>query len=281
MSRNIPFGAEAEGSQGRTQEAVAMDVSEANKLRKLPTVVSVVGCDGSGKSTLTTDIFEKLRHSYTAEWMYLGQDSGNILRAILEVPVIGSLVGRFLVKKSKKAHSDGKKSAEPDGLTAVVVYLLSCWRHRKFHRMLEVQARGTVIITDRYPQVESQGFYFDGPGLSRSSKASAFVRWLARREYKLYEEMASYTPALIIRLNVDAETAYSRKPDHKLEMLRDKVKVIPTLTFNGAEILDLNGADPYPEVLSAAMVSIDSVLRPLGIEITDDVHTRIAETEKG
>jgi len=74
--------------------------------------------------------------------------------------------------------------------------------------------------------------------------------------------MAAYVPALVIRLNVDAETAHARKPDHKLAMLRDKVTVLPTLAFNGASIVDLDGTAPYPEVLQAALDAAQKALRP-------------------
>jgi hypothetical protein len=40
-------------------------------------------------------------------------------------------------------------------------------------------------------------------------------------------------------------------------MLREKVRVIPTLHFNGATILDLNGRDPYPQVFASALTAID------------------------
>jgi hypothetical protein len=43
-----------------------------------------------------------------------------------------------------------------------------------------------------------------------------------------------------------------------LAILREKVRVIPTLQFNGATILDLNARDPYPQVLAAALKAIDS-----------------------
>jgi hypothetical protein len=84
------------------------------------------------------------------------------------------------------------------------------------------------------------------------------ARLLLTREKRLYSWMASHRPTLLIRLNIDAETAHARKPDHKLAMLREKVRVIPTLHFNGAAILDLNGRDPYPQVLAAALAAIDS-----------------------
>ena len=109
------------------------------------------------------------------------------------------------------------------------------------------------------------------PGMSRSSIAIIMAAlqamrtaWLPYRHAKVcmerYRRMASYVPALLIRLNIDAETAYARKPDHKLSMLRDKVRVIPTLHFNHAHILDLDGTSPYPGVLQAALIEARAAL---------------------
>lgn len=146
-------------------------------------------------------------------------------------------------------------------VTAIVVHLLSRWRRRKFRRMLALNRRGIMIVTDRYPQAQVPGFYFDGPGLVAKEDSSALIRWLAAREQLLYEDMARHVPTLLIRLNVDAGTAHTRKPDHKLAMLQDKVRVIPTLSFNGAQIVDLDATAPYAEVLRMALAAMNNIHR--------------------
>ena len=220
-------------------------------------VIAVVGCDGSGKSTLSNDLIAELAKKRQIEWVYLGQSSGNIADWIRSLPLIGPAFGRYLVRKAERAHS--KEASQPDTLTAIVIFLLSLWRVHKFRRVLKLAHRGVLVITDRYPQAEVPGFYFDGTGLNDKNAQSWLARLLLKREKRLYTWMASHRPTLLIRLNIDAETAHARKPDHKLAMLREKVRVIPTLQFNGASILDLNGRDPYPQVLAAALTAINSV----------------------
>lgn len=61
---------------------------------------------------------------------------------------------------------------------------------------------------------------------------------LRQRELKLYQWMASYLPVLLIRLGIDEQTAFARKPDHQLAALQEKIAVTPQLTFNGAVILN-------------------------------------------
>ncbi len=222
----------------------------------LKNVIAVVGCDGSGKSTLTADLIAQLSQKKPVQWLYLGQSSGNIADWIRSLPLVGASFGRYLVRKAERAHS--KEGRSPDTLTAVVIFLLSLWRVHKFRRMLKLARRGVLVITDRYPQAEVPGFYFDGTGLNAANAQSCLARLLLKQETRLYQWMASHRPTLLIRLNIDAETAHARKPDHKLAMLREKVRVIPTLHFNGTAILDLDGRDPYPQVLASALKAIDA-----------------------
>lgn len=227
--------------------------------RILSNVVAVIGCDGSGKSTLTADLISKLQHKGPIELLYLGQSSGNIADWIKNLAVIGPPFVRYLKRKAERAHD--KTATSPDTTTSLVIFLLSMWRAYKFRRMLAACRRGVVVITDRYPQAEVPGFYFDGTGLGTVNAESWLARKLAAREQQLYEWMASHIPALVIRLNLDADTAHTRKPDHKLSMLCEKIDVLPTLHFNGARILDLDSRDPYEQVLDAALDASSAAIK--------------------
>ncbi|HHJ36461.1 MAG TPA: hypothetical protein ENJ87_11905 [Gammaproteobacteria bacterium] len=225
----------------------------------MPRVIAVIGCDGSGKSTLTDDLIKHLSDREPVEWLYLGQSSGYIAERIKNLPIIGPPFGRFLVRKAERVNT--RDDTPPGTATTIVIYLLSRWRAHKFRRMLSMTRHGVLVITDRYPQAEVPGFKFDGTGLGAINTESWLARKLAAREQKLYEWMAGHVPALVIRLNIDADTAHARKPDHKLSTLRDKVAVIPKLHFNDANILDLDGRDPYEQVLDSALHAIDTVIK--------------------
>jgi thymidylate kinase len=231
--------------------------SSSSPRKTLAGVVAVVGCDGAGKSRLSADLMTHLRDANPIQFIYLGQSSGNIADWIRSLPIIGAPIGRYLVRRAERTHS---KSKSPDTLTAVVIFLLSQWRAHKFRRMLALQRRGVSVITDRYPQAEVQGFHFDGPGLDAALAESWLVRRLAAREHRSYQWMARHVPALVIRLSIDADTARARKPDHKLSMLRDKVTIIPNLNFNNAHILELDGCEPYPQVMDTALQAVSAIL---------------------
>lgn len=74
--------------------------------------------------------------------------------------------------------------------------------------------------------------------------------------------MAVYRPALIIRLDIDVDTAFSRKPDHSYEELKDKIAAMVRLQYNGSRIIELDARAPYDEVLSNALNAISAVVNP-------------------
>lgn len=235
--------------------------SSQTSAKNLTHVIAITGCDGAGKSTLAAGLFAHLHDKVPMESLYLGQSSGNIADWIRSLPLIGPALGRYLVRKAKNAHS--KKRSTPNYATVLAIYFLSLWRAHKFRRMLAMNRRGLIVITDRYPQAEVPGFYFDGPGLGAIKSETWLARTLMAREQKLYEWMAHHVPALVIRINIDAGTALARKPDHDSSMLQDKVSVIPDLHFNHAKILDLDGRDPYEQVLDAALNASHAVIDTL------------------
>ena len=216
-------------------------------------LIAIVGCDGSGKSTLALDLCGELARSQRVETAYLGLGSGSLGLRIKAWPLVGPMLERRLAGKARRTRTEGERI--PGLPTALVVYGFSQLRRRRFDHMLRRRAAGIAIITDRYPQIEVPGYY-DGPGLSAAASGSAPIARLAAREWQLYEEMASYRPDLVIRLDIDLATAHARKPDHDAELLRLKIEATPRLTFGGAPIVDIDARQPYAEVRAQALKAI-------------------------
>lgn len=72
--------------------------------------------------------------------------------------------------------------------------------------------------------------------------------------------MTSYRPDLVIRLNVDLETAYARKPDHRYESLARKIAAVPQLSYRGAPIVDLDSREPLEQVIAQAKEAVEARL---------------------
>ncbi|MBS1093125.1 nucleoside/nucleotide kinase family protein [Gluconobacter wancherniae] len=221
-------------------------------------LIALIGCDGSGKSSLSADLVKTLRRTNLATYVYLGLGSGDIGRKIGQLPLVGPVLEKVLTSKAKKTRTKGEKI--PGVMTALVVFGFSLLRFRRFQHMMRARRDGVIVITDRYPQAEIAG-QCDGPGLSAARAGNAFVAWLARAEYRLYQRMAQTTPDLVIRLDVDAETAHSRKPDHDIEALRTKIALTPRLKFNGAALRTVDARQSYENVRSQTMGLVCDVMR--------------------
>ena len=221
----------------------------------LPGVVAVVGCDGSGKTRLAADLAAALRRKRPAERRYMGLVSGETGDRIKRLPFIGIVLERYLAAKVRRAQDMEKKL--PGLLTAIVMYLFSVWRVGQLRRLIKRAQSGVLIIAERYPQAEVPGFHYDGPGLAVDRSSSRIVRKLAAREQELYDRMATQRPTIVLRLTIDVETAFARKPDHPISELRDKIDTMPGITYNGAPIVEIDSRMPYADVLEAALEAID------------------------
>ena len=233
-----------------------------NNDQTLSPLIAIIGCDGSGKSTVSEEILNWVQSYGPSVAAHLGKQSGNIGRAIAQLPLIGSLLDKFIARKTDSTRAQREKKT-PGLLVALIIYAFSLRRLLRFKRMMAQRHQGLIIVTDRYPQLEFPGAY-DGTGLSVAAPGNWFVRWLARRERVLYEWMTSYRPDLVIRLNVDLDTACARKPDHRRELLRDKVAITPQLTFNGAPIVEIDSTQPLAQVLAEAKAAVAKTLAERG-----------------
>ncbi|WP_213992169.1 hypothetical protein [Sodalis sp. dw_96] len=220
-------------------------------------LVAVVGCDGTGKSTLTAELVKNLRTRWVTERRYLGLISGEGGDKIKRLPLIGVWLERRLAAKSEKTQRMSSKS--PALWAALIMYGFSLLRLANLRKIQRLAQSGVLVISDRYPQAEISGFYFDGPGIGVERVKGWLMTRLAASERRLYQRMALCRPELIIRLDIDVDTAFSRKPDHRYEELQDKIDAMVKLHYNGSRILELDARAPYSEVLEKALDVISSV----------------------
>ncbi len=229
----------------------------------LPPLIAVVGCDGSGKSTVSEDLLLWIKGYGPAAAAHLGKQQGNTGRSLANLPLVGSRLGRYIERKASTVRKSRTSNKAPDIFPALVMYAFTLRRVRRFKRMLALRQQGLIVIADRYPQLDFPSA-FDGPDMSVNAKGSQFVHSLAQREQAAFEWMTSYRPDLVIRLNVDLDTAHSRKPDHRREALQRKIEITPRLTFGGATVAEIDANQPLSAVLAAARAAVAHTLEERG-----------------
>ncbi|WP_434605497.1 hypothetical protein [Acetobacter oryzoeni] len=167
-------------------------MSDNNYYENTAPIISFIGCDGSGKSTLSHDIAQILNKERKTEIFYLGLGSGELGRRIQKWPIVGKYIERVLSNKAKKTRSPTERIPGP--VTAFVVFLFSCKRFLEFNKMYATHKNGIQVVTDRYPQNElralleirydrfSRGFERDSKaGCGRQHNEAAWPELHARR----------------------------------------------------------------------------------------------------
>ncbi len=225
---------------------------------KRPPLIAIIGSDGSGKSTVCDHLITYVKKYGPTARVHLGKQAGNVGRAVVKLPILGSFFGKAIERNKVK---NAKSQIGP--VPALVIMSFVIRRLLRFRRMLAFRRRGLIVLTDRFPQVQIPGAY-DGTVFPSSTQQSHFVSWLAKRERAAFRWMADHRPDLVIKLNVDLDVACARKPDHLPESLAGKVAVTPLLTFEGAQIIDIDANKPLDEVLRAAEKAVAQFMETRG-----------------
>jgi thymidylate kinase len=227
-------------------------------------LIAVIGPDGSGKSTVGARLVEWVTRYGPAQSVHLGKQAGNIGRALARWPLIGPIMERR-IDRAVDGANERMRADKPLGLLpALVITGFLLRRRRRFARMLALRERGIIVVADRFPQTSVRGAY-DGPIFPDPARGSALVMRLARFEHDTFEAMTRCVPDLILRLNVDIDTAVARKPDHRRAALQRKILVTPQLTYRGAPIVDIDAAQPMADVMREAETAVARMMEKKGV----------------
>ena len=227
-------------------------------------IVAFVGCDGSGKSTMVGESRKFLAPKLDVYPMYLGSGDGS--SSILRKPmkwvrdrVFGQAWDRTTIAKKDKVGSDHPTAMS--GAKAVWALTLASEKSRKLRKIMKARTRGMVVICDRWPQMQFPG-ELDGPRLTHWREGNFVQRRLAAYELRPYELARRFPPDIVIRLDVDVDTAASRRPEDGREYLAHRIDLVRALQFDGSLFgaVEIDGTQPPDKVLTAILRAIWSRL---------------------
>ncbi len=223
-------------------------------------IISIVGLDGSGKSTLVREVRRWLSAEVDVMPCYFGTGDGEPSLFFRPFKAASRWIAR-VVRTRPKGASHGAVSDRPPGLGYSIMF--SVWAVaaaiEKRQKILATQRganRELVVVTDRYPQNEIPEFN-DGPLLHRLLRCPAGLR---RFEASVYEMARHAAPDLVIKLQVGRSTVVQREPQMVKSLIDQRIAWLNELTFASARIVPIDAVRPLEEVHRKAKRAIWNIL---------------------
>ncbi len=225
-------------------------------------IITFLGADGSGKSTVTAEITKYFSAQIDVLPVYLGSWDGPA--SWFRLPLIWASQAAKILRAKRSHHQPHKRAkllteagtSPPKSQLSKLGKIL--WattlvyeKQNKLQQSQKARARGKIVICDRYPQNQILGFN-DGPLLSNSQgHNSSYPRFLQAWELQRYQYMVNTIhPDLVIKLNITPEVAVARKPEEQIEIVRQKVAAVKSMTFPPQTIVvNIDATQTLDEVL--------------------------------
>lgn len=202
---------------------------------KYGAIISVLGADGSGKSTLCGILGEFFSWKIATKRVYLGRHW-----------LFRTLEG---LKHSIFGHSNncGDRVAKKRSFFKLIIddihkVLNARGRYIGLRKALSYRSKGYIVITDRFPQSNVFGIN-DGPSIDIVLSSSFIHKACFNYERRIYEKMGKIDPDMVIKLDIKPEVAHSRKPNHRLEEVARKAELIRQLSFDNTIVRSIDTSD--------------------------------------
>lgn len=223
-------------------------------------MIALIGSDGAGKSTLSKELNNWLKYKLDSHEIYLGAGNGNVgvvnkfRKLIVRMRLIfnqNKVVKKRVYKADKIQVVNVDKNSHVRKLYKLFdLHLI----YRKIKALKSARIfvkRGSIILTDRYPQTQFNGIN-DGLKLQNNNS----YEWAAKIEKRLFNQALDLGPDLVIKLLVSPEVAIKRKPDHSFEEITKKCKIVKQLMFLQCETVVIDADKTFEQVLFEAKISI-------------------------
>lgn len=195
-------------------------------------IISIVGADATGKSTLVSETSRWLRKNFVLTSVHAGKPPSTLLTTPINI-LLG--LQRRLGGRSKSISaknrieffaSDSKPAAKAERSIGSLIYAVRAVSLAWDRRALLLNARraaanGEIIVCDRYP-TRLIGM-MDSPRLESNPAQKGWIpavyNWLARMEQNIYRQIPP--PAIVLRLKVSLEIAKQRNASR--EVIDDEI----------------------------------------------------------
>ena len=223
--------------------------------------VAFIGQDGSGKSTVTSDIKKWLNWKVDARRFYLGSgDYRGILKRLLSrVPKTKQVSEKATDNKVSTENNEPKnkkkksiKSFIVAVLTAEDFVIIARRAYKEACKAEKYRRKGGVVLYDRFPQIQFEGIN-DGPKVvdyyTKTGLDYDILKLMAKKEMRYLRKTQRYRPQIVFKLLLPPEESQRRRPSDNIEFLRRKHEITKALQFDGSKILIVDATQDYQQEL--------------------------------
>jgi thymidylate kinase len=236
--------------------------SSGLKLPQGGLTIAMLGADGAGKSTLSTEISKWLSWKLDVRNFYLGSKQPSWMSRSLY----------YAFRIFRRSHSIASKIfSDRNFVSRVLLEIRDDFlylhhlingrdRYQRYEQGARLATEGCVVIFDRFPvstfDQATNYHLLDGPRIQAltADQETNIARRFSKSEQSLYDQFEA--PDALVFLHVSPEISIRRKPDHQEALIRIKSESITRIAqraeweYGSKRCIQIDANLPYDQVLS-------------------------------
>lgn len=218
-------------------------------------IITFMGQDGAGKSTVVKDIREWLSWKLEVSQFYLGS---------------GDHYQPWEKRLQNRLHGSNNPFAKLICKWLPFSYLSKLGKnvYKTIVKANKYANKGGIVLFDRYPQIQYEGIN-DGPKIrtsimhhAKNEILYAIADFYAKREEKYLQKAVAYPPDVVIKLMLTPEESIRRKPHENYEAVKHKHEIIKSLKFDSAAVYTVDATQDYEkEILEIKKIIWQHILK--------------------
>lgn len=219
--------------------------------------IAFIGQDGSGKSTVTSDIKKWLTWKIEANRFYLGSGDhyDGLMKRLIAKGIKVKHQNNGETKSGREKLPKRKKNLKNLLSSVIVSWNMLMIARRAYcvmHNAEKYRKKGGISLLDRFPQMQFEGIS-DGPRIANAYRRNGldFIsnKWLAKREYNYFQKIQQWQPSLVFKLMLPPEESIRRKPFENYENVKEKHKITKSLKFDSSLVYEVDATQEYQQEL--------------------------------
>lgn len=220
-------------------------------------LISIVGGDGSGKTTLIDGLYGWLEDEFNVEKVHFGKPPWSISTWLIRssIKVFRTVTRQPFLEVPIEYSMDPKEIQFPGTMWAIREVCTAHDRLRLYRKVRRQSTNGKIILMDRYLIKGLQ--FMDSPQIRRlynKEKIPPFLNWLMRKEESYYQYISP--PDLMIVIKLDPEISVIRKVEEEENSVRARAAEIWNYPWDPDHVIIIDGTLSREEVLRQAKIRI-------------------------